>query len=191
MELIDQIFGWFSNMEGDQMMSLGSAVFAAGSALFSWRMMQRQEKREATSLKLAHDSDIIRWSDEVIGMLADAHEMLCEKGISYPDADFGQRRSAARAHLSALIDRGRLFFPNRASKSGHGKEKEAGFQGHRQPALDALVDAYGLLDKAGFTPGPDAPSCDALTRCRRAFIAEVFKVVDPVRRGMTLKEIAS
>ena len=191
MDLVNQIGGWFTSMGPDQMMGAGSAIVAFISAAFSWRTMRRQERREATSLKLAHDSDIIRWSDAVILELAEAHEMLCEKGVSYPDGDFPQRRSAARARISALIDRGRLFFPNTVDKGGHGAEKELAYQGHRQPALEALVRAHDALNAAGLAPGPDKAALEAMTIQRRAFITEVFKAVDPVRRGMTLKELSA
>jgi hypothetical protein len=191
MDIIDSIWKSLTGMSGDTMMGAGSAVVAVVSAFFSWRASRRAERRDGANLKLAHDSDIIRWSDEVILLLARTHEMLCEKGVSYPDQDFPRKRSEAKAHLSALIDRGRLFFPNRKAASGHGAEKEAGFQGHRQKALQELVAAYDLLAACGAGPGPDMDSCAKLMTHRRAFIAEVFKAVDPERRGMTLKELSA
>ena len=93
-----------------------------------------------------------------------------------------------RAQLSALIDRGRLFFPNRAD-GNYGLDKEAGFQGRRHPALDVLVEAYSQIDKSGAPPGPDREVSDQLTVSRRKFMAEVFKSVDPVRRGEKMKEL--
>ena len=138
-------------------------------------MMRRQDKRSAASLRLAHDNDIIRWSDEAIIALAEAHEMLCEKGIAFPDAEFLQKRSACRARISAIIDRGRLFFPNLDLGDDHGADKEAGYKGHRQPALEALVSAYRLLGQAGLQAGPDKEASDKLMAIRRGFVAEVFK----------------
>lgn len=190
MGMVDDLRGWIGGFGVEQWMAVASAVIAFASFLFNWRLVSRQERREAANLKLAHDSDIIRWSDEVIAVLADANEMLCEKGESYPDAEFRIHRSATRARVSALIDRGRLFFPNLKSKVGHGADKEAGYQGHRQPVLDALVGAYDLLDKAASQPGPDLESAAALRVMRRQFVAEVFKAVDPERRGVTLKELS-
>ena len=179
---------FFSRFGVEQWLALMSAVLAISSFLLNLRLVSRQEKRNATNLKLAHDSDIISWSDDVIGLLADAQEALAEKGVSYGDAEFAARRSAARARLSALIDRGRLFFPNRADAT-HGADKEVGYQGHRQPVLDVLVEAYATLDKSGNGPGPDRQAGEALRKQRRLFVAEVFKTVDPVRRGETLKEL--
>jgi hypothetical protein len=144
---------FFAKFGIEQWLALISAVLAISSFFLNMRLVARQEKRNATNLKLAHDSDIIGWSDDVIGALANAQEMLAEKGVSYGEAEFASRRSAARASLSALIDRGRLFFPNRADAT-HGADKEAGYQGHRQPVLDVLVQAYTTIDKSGGSPGP-------------------------------------
>ena len=181
---------FFAKFGVEQWLALTSAVLAISSFILNLRLVARQEKRNATNLKLAHDSDIIGWSDNVIEALASAQEMLAEKGVSYGEAEFPARRSAARAQISALIDRGRLFFPNRADAT-HGAEKEAGYQGRRQPVLDVLVEAYTTIDKSGGTPGPDRAAGEALLKQRRLFVAEVFKTVDPVRRGETIKELAA
>ena len=172
---------FFAKFGVEQWLALTSAVLAISSFILNLRLVARQEKRNATNLKLAHDSDIIGWSDDVIAALANAQEML---------AEIPTRRSAARASLSALIDRGRLFFPNRAD-GAHGADKEAGYQGRRQPVLDVLVEAYATVDKAGGVSGPDRASGEVLLKQRRLFVAEVFKTVDPVRRGETIKELAA
>jgi hypothetical protein len=181
---------FFAKFGVEQWLALMSALLAVSSFVLNLRLVGRQEKRNATNLKLAHDSDIIGWSDDVIAALANAQEMLAEKGVSYGEAEFPARRSAARANLSALIDRGRLFFPNRADDT-HGADKEVGYQGHRQPVLEVLVQAYATVDRAGGTSGPDRAAGDALLKQRRLFVAEVFKTVDPIRRGETIKELAA
>lgn len=181
---------FFARFGVEQWLALMSAVLAVSSFVLNLRLVARQERRNATNLKLAHDSDIIGWSDDVIAALADAQEMLAEKGVSYGEAEFPARRSASRAQISALIDRGRLFFPNRADAT-HGADKEAGYQGRRQPVLDVLVEAYTTIDKSGGIPGPDRAAGEALMKQRRLFVAEVFKTVDPVRRGETIKELAA
>jgi hypothetical protein len=181
---------FFETLGIEHWLAIGSAVLALASFILNMRLVNRQEKRDAIAMKLAHDSDIIRWADEVIALLAAAQEMVAEKGVSFGEAEFPSRRSSVRAHLSALIDRGRLFFPNRED-GDYGKEKEAGFQGRRHPALDALVDAYAQLDRSGSSPGPDREAIAAITVLRRKFMAEVFQAVDPVRRGEKVKELTS
>ena len=179
---------FFESLGIEHWLAIGSAVLALASFILNMRLVNKQERRNAVAMKMAHDSDIIRWSDEVISLLAASQEMVAEKGVSYGEVEFASRRSAVRAQLSALIDRGRLFFPNREDDD-HGKEKEAGFRGHRHPALDVLVAAYATIDKSGYSPGPDRDAIAALTTQRRTFMAEVFQAVDPVRRGEKLKEV--
>ncbi len=170
-------------------MGIASAVVALLSFLFNWRLVSRQEKRAMASFKMAHDTDVIRWSDEVILTLSEINEALCEKGVAYSESDFRQMRMQFRGRLSALIDRGRLFFPN-VAEGDKGKNKETGFQGARQPALDVLVKAYELLGRAGQHPGPDRAAADELTPLRRRFVSEIFMAVDPERRGSAVKENA-
>lgn len=181
---------FFETLGIEHWLAIGSAVLALASFILNLRLVARQEKRNAVAMKLAHDSDIIRWADEVIALLAAAQEMVAEKGVSFGDAEFPARRSSVRAQLSALIDRGRLFFPNRED-GDYGKDKEAGYQGRRHPALDILVDAYAHINDSGASPGPDRDAIAALTSVRRKFLAEVFQAVDPVRRGEKVKELTS
>lgn len=189
MDAFELIRDWISDFGPEQWMAAGSAIVALLSFLFNWRLVSRQEKRAMASFKMAHDTDVIRWSDEVILTLAEINEALCEKGVAYSDGDFRQMRMQFRAKLSAHIDRGRLFFPNIA-EGEKGKDKETGFQGSRQPALDVLVEAYTLLGAAGGHPGPDTESVQKLTPLRRRFVSEIFKAVDPERRGSAVRENA-
>lgn len=188
--MFDSIGAWIAGFGPDQWMAAASAVIALLSFLFNWRVVSRQDKRNAANLRMAHDSDIIRWSDQVIATLAEAEELLREKGASIDEASFPARRSAARAQISALIDRGRLFFPNLHLGDKHGLEKEEGYQGHRQPALEILVAAHRLLGTAGTAHGADETAAKELSVIRRGFVAEVFKAIDPVRRGVRLKELS-
>jgi len=125
---------FFESFGIEQWLTLVSAGLAIFSFFLNLHLVARQEKRNRVSMKMAHDSDVIGWSDEVVTLLAYAQEMLVEKGVSYNDADFRARRSDVRARLSALIDRGRLFFPNR-KHGDYGMDKEPGFQGRRHKAL--------------------------------------------------------
>lgn len=179
---------FLSHLGLESVLGILSALIAVSSFVLNLRLVGRQEKRNAVNLKLAYDSDVLGWADEVLILLAQTIEMTAEKGVSYGDAEFPARRSAARAHLSALIDRGRIYFPNRTN-TDHGAEKEMGFQGHRQVVLDVLVDAYAVLDKAGASSGPDTDASAKLRSQNRLFVAEIFKTVDPVRRGATVKEL--
>jgi hypothetical protein len=181
---------FFENFGIEQWLAVISALIAVASFILNMRLVSRQEKRNAVAMKMAHDSDVISWSSDVVALIAATQEVLVEKGVSYGESEFPMRRSTARAQLSALIDRGRLFFPNRPD-GDYGMDKPAGFRGRRHRALDVLVKGYDLLDKAGASPGPDRTVANALNDIRRDFMAEIFNAVDPVRRGEKIKELTA
>lgn len=178
-----------------------SAVVAVASFLANWRIVSRQSRMQAENLRLAHDSDVIAWFHETVNELSDAQETLREAGRSFPAEDFEARRSRARTRISAMLDRGRLFFPNVDRGDGHGAQREAGYQGYRQPCLDHLYACYRLVSDWP-APLPVAAMSDAQTQekserisqlvtARRAFVSEVFKAIDPRRRGQVLQEFSS
>ena len=123
---------FFAKFGVEQWLALMSAVLAISSFFLNLRLVARQERRNAANLKLAHDSDIIGWSDNVIEALASAQEMLAEKGVSYGETEFPSRRSSARAQISALIDRGR------ACGRGSGGPSRIGAWIHRKQANPAV-----------------------------------------------------
>lgn len=57
---------------------------------------------------------------------------------------------------------------------------------------DIFVEAYRIIDASGAGRGPDKTAVEALLlKQRRLFVAEVFKTIDPVRRGEIIKELAA
>ena len=177
-----------------------SALIAVMSFLFNWRVVSRQSKMQAENLRMAHDSDVIKWFHETVDVLSDAQEVLREAGKSYPVSEFSVKRSRVRTRISAMLDRGRLFFPNHDLGDGHGAEQEAGYQGHRQHALEMLFQCYRIVTDWEQPIPFDHMTEDQraakkarivkLVEARREFVSEVFKSVDPRRRGNLLKELA-
>ena len=175
-----------------------SALIAVASFLANWRIVARQAKMQAADLRMAHDSDVIAWFHETVDVLADSQEVLREGGKSFPVDEFAVRQSRVRTRISAMLDRGRLFFPNLDTGDGHGKDREAGYQGHRQQALEELFNCYRCVsDWPQPIPHPIMTEEQigekkerllVLVNARRAFVSEVFKAIDPRRRGQLLRE---
>lgn len=176
-----------------------SAIIAVASFAANWRVVSRQSRMQAENLRMAHDSDVIAWFHDAVDVLADAQEALREAGKSYQVEEFPVRQSRARTRISAMLDRGRLFFPNLDRGDGHGGDREAGYQGYRQPALDSLYACYRVVSDWP-TPMPHVVMTDEqkqekkdrlkqLVDARRVLVSEVFKAVDPRRRGKLLEEL--
>ena len=199
---MDNVLDWeelLHRLRRADWVAMVSALIAVTSFLANWRVVSRQSKMQAADLQMAHDSDVIAWFHETVDVLADAQETLREAGKSSPVEEFDIKRSRSRTRISAMLDRGRLFFPNLDQGDGHGQEREAGYQGYRQPALDALYACYRVVSDWP-TPLPDAIMTEeqkhekkqrlkGLVDARRVLVSEVFKAIDPRRRGRLLEEL--
>jgi hypothetical protein len=96
---------------------------------------------------------------------------------------------ALRHRLSALIDCGRLFFPNHAPDK-KGADNPVAYQGFRQRILSRLVAAYNVISKFEQLKS-DEHRLERLSRLndlRRMFVSEAQLALDP-RRFIALKEM--
>jgi hypothetical protein len=171
----------------EQWVALASAFLALASFGFNWAVVRRQTAMQFEALRTAHDSDLIGWADEVIETLAEAQKLCRDRGKLVGEEEFLRQRSALRTRISALLDRGRLFFPNQPIDVENGAP-EAAYQGKRQPALDAIFAAYRVLSDVGRDGAPEEPVM-AIVAQRRVFVSEIFNAVDPRRRQATITEL--
>ena len=173
---------FFTGLQFTDWLAFGSALAAILSFLLNRATVKRQERMQFEALRAARDTDLIGWADEVIERLSDAQRLCRDMDDGLVSGDgFLQARSETRTRLSALLDRGRLFFPNTQAEEEQGKA--AAFQGKRQKALNAIFAAYRIvsdLSREGGSPPRDAVL--ALVEEKRLFVSEVFLHIDPRRR---------
>ena len=167
---IEEIIGFF-NAHRETVVAVVSAIIALFGALLSGRETRKQRKLMTETLRQRLDGASINWGDEAIEALADAEGLTHQDMSANAKAD----RIQIAQRLSALADRGRLFFPNH-EEGGKGAEKEAAFRGSRPPILDALVLAHLEIVSMG-----DGDKIDAefLRRCRRLVVSELQDHLDP------------
>lgn len=189
-----------SALNFDQLVNLAAAVGQVMAAILAviallisistsrsqQRLAERISREELAMLfeqvKNQRDSDIIRWSEACVHILAEIQGFVALPSAS----DRVERRHQLLARLSALIDHGRLFFPNH-QPDGKGAEKPAAYQGYRQKILTVLVSAYNLLDCVK-TPADGERVITKLIELRRSFISEAQLAIDP-RRFIAWKEM--
>ena len=175
---------------GETWVAAISALLALASLVLTWIVVRKQTQLQFESLKAQMDSEVVAWVQEAIDLVSQAHALACGRGVQYPADEF-RRLAFETAHkLSSAADRGRLFFPNEAPDA-HGQDKEAAFQGFRQPILDAVIFAHGQLERlAPDGPGPDQEAATFLNKCRRLLVSEAQNAIDPRRRGQMLKRLS-
>lgn len=189
----------------------GAAVFALIALVMSVRTSRAQtetserlaREQAASNERLARDhqallfeqvrsqrdSDILRWTEQVIDSLAETDSFIAEQaGRPFDDlAVARQRRLLSR--LSALIDHGRMYFPNQAPDK-QGVDKPVAYQGFRQRILSVLVFAYDALAQSHAIADVEKSraQCEKLLDLRRMFVSEAQVAIDP-RRFIALKEM--
>ncbi|MEO9969671.1 MAG: hypothetical protein ABJG15_07555 [Hyphomonadaceae bacterium] len=175
----------FANAHRETAVAVLSALVALCGAFLASRETRKQRSLMEETLRQRLDGASIRWGDEAIEALA-AAESLEHHEIH---ADAKADRILAAQRLSALADRGRLFFPNYVG-ANKGDLKEAAFRGSRPPILDALIFAH--FELVSVKDG-DKIDVDFLRRCRRLVVSELQDHLDPrhwdsvIERGATKK----
>jgi hypothetical protein len=140
-------------------------------------------------VRMQRDSDILAWTRECVQVLADCEAFFESCSPAGLTADSREQLRALRHRLSALIDCGRMFFPNHAPDK-KGADNPAAYQGFRQRILSRLVSAYSVVAKFERLKS-DEHRLERLARLnalRRMFVSEAQLAIDP-RRFIALKEM--
>jgi len=178
MNLIEIVESWGVN----EWVAVGSAALALLSFLFNWVVVSRQTELQSETLKSEIDRDVLAWANEAIDALSEGVWLARAHASAQNRAALAEPIAKLSWRLSALADRGRMFFPNLAPDK-HGHDKPGAFQGYRPPVLDAVL--FGLYQVEQLTPV--TPSTEAamkfLQDCRRLMVSEVQFAIDPRRRG--------
>lgn len=133
-------------------------------------------------VSIQRDSDILRWTEQVIDILSDADSFVAELGTLAFDDLAEARRRRLLSRLSALIDHGRMYFPNERPEA-KGAGNPLAYRGHRQAILDALVFSYEALKEAPLVKSaPEATElCAKILGFRRQFVSEAQAAINPHR----------
>jgi len=151
-----------------------SAMVALMSAVLARNETRKQRNLMRETLRQRLDEGSLQWGDEAINALAEAEGVA---GLTRTTT-FGENRMRVAQELSALADRGRMFFPN-IVEGKKGSEKEAAFRGSRPPILEALIFAH--MELKGINP-PHEGNPDFINRCRRLVVSELQSHLDPDQR---------
>jgi len=167
-----------------------SAVIAVASLALNWLIVRRQTELQFETLKVEMDAEVFAWSHEAIDAVSQGVALTRSAHLHEPD-EFQRLAIACEHKLSALADRGRLFFPNE-NPHLHGVQNEGAFQGIRPPILDAIVFACCQMAQIAAQAGGQSfePTAEFLIKCRRLLVSEAQNAVDPRRRGAMLKRLA-
>jgi hypothetical protein len=190
--------------DGIEMLSAGATALGAFVALFSaWdarrsankqiRETERQQEETRRQAKVAveqlvssHGLVIRQWSDDVIETIGRSITLCHCHENNLSNLEFVRERSQVVQRLSALLDKGRLLFPNE-DHDQYGTHKPKAFRGIRQAVLDDVADTHDATEGMKFED-PEFHLRD-LIEARRQFVSEIQECIDPRSQQKRLREL--
>ena len=150
------------------------ALTQAGLAIAVFQFSHRQKLMDRGTQRIIR---VHEWGNECIDALAEAGQFcLLRKTDFEHERAYSIRKSELLHKLSALIDRGRLFYTN-VDKCQFGLEKFPARRGYRPEILDPVVAAYrSVLEMNGTA---NHASFQRLYRWRGRFVTLLQYEVDP------------
>lgn len=178
---------WLGFLQGhlETFIAVGSAVIAAIGALFSVAETRRQRKIQLADLRQHIDATSVNWGNEAIDTLAEAEALASLDHVGDLNR-FQADCLKIASRLSALADRGRLFFPNLQPDTIKA-EKESAYRGSRPPILDALIFACFEMRELGKGGKGLHASAQYLDQCRRLVVSELQAHLDPRHRDKIIE----
>lgn len=191
--------------DGLEYVSAAATALSALIAFFSaWdarrsarRQVQETEKQQEETRRQArvaveqlistHGLGVREWSDDVIETVGRSITLCFCVENGFSEQEFVRERSNVVQRLSALIDRGRLLFPN-LDHDQYGTHKPAAFRGIRQAVLDHVADAHNATADTQFDD-PQLYLRD-LIEARREFVSEIQQNLDPRAQQQRLRQLA-
>ncbi len=155
----------------------------------SHALAKEQSRLLFEQVRMQRDSDILGWTHECVHVLAQCEAFFDRATPATLTPETRDHLRTLRHRLSALIDCGRMFFPNQAPDK-KGAENPAAYQGFRQRILSRLVAAYNVVAKFEGLKSNEhrLERLARLNELRRMFVSEAQLAIDP-RRFIALKEM--
>lgn len=171
-----------------------AAIVAVGFSLFAHFSAEKSRKRadalEKKNAELAeHQNRLahVAWSDayfrEITAWACQVSTAISQ-AIHIVDEPSKARRQDTLITLSACVDMGRWYFPNRHHDQ-RGTHKEPAYRGIRQEVLDWIVEAYNICERPDGYPHPRT----ALVRCQRNFVSFIQEFLDPRSREQAIERV--
>jgi hypothetical protein len=180
---------WIKSLTPSDLVAIGSALIALVSFVFNWVVVGRQTALQSESLKAQMDADVLAWGGDSMDALTKAQWLARNRGGTLSSEEFRRERNLVLASVSGLIDKGRLFFPNRITKTT-ARHKARAFRGGRPFVLNPLVFACHALERLDYDINePDAEAATFFMGCRREFVSELQHHLDPRRRAEELRRL--
>lgn len=154
-------------------------AIAGTQALIALALVGLTWKHHSTQMRTQRALKVHEWGNECIDILAEADHFCILTTKVCGDAAYEGRRIELLRRLSALIDRGRMFFENEGRRH-YGQHKLPAYRGFRPKILDPLVAAYLAVETlVTRAKSSDSERKERLVDWRRYFVSVLQVEVNP------------
>ena len=154
-------------------------AIAVTQALIALALFVLTRTIHATQMRTQRASSVHEWGVACIDVLAEADRLLLVDSSAKADSICTDKRHQLLHRLSALTDRGRMFFEN-SHRESFGQDRLPAYRGLRPKILDPLVAANRALEQFQDPSGlPDAETHARLREWRRYFVSLLQVEVNP------------
>ena len=137
-----------------------------------------QEERKRVDRSLQRAIRIHHWGNDCIVAFTEAQQLCQFRKSDFPDErTYTIRRRDLLARISALIEKGRLFFKNTHREMDDGTDKYPARRGHRPEILDPLMFAFHRVDE--LDGSADEGKSDRLGKWKSLFVSLLQYEVEP------------
>jgi hypothetical protein len=158
--------------------ALVTAILATFLSVITYRLSFRMARNDLLF-------EVRAWGDEVVDLLSRAF-LLCELNPAKSPAEFFEIRHELIHESSALLDRGRFFFPN-VYKEQFGTNKPEAFRGIRPQILDLMKLVYELTRSIDYS----AEGTNINGELRKAFIEVKRYFISIIQRAVDFRTVPS
>ncbi|HYD87662.1 MAG TPA: hypothetical protein VEA80_09320 [Vitreimonas sp.] len=189
---------FFAGLSSGDLITLGLFVLSVFFGFLSWisraalaRVRRERDaaeemrKLERNQMRAAVLAELLVWARMSNEAMAEANVVFRNKAPGQPiDATAA---ADLMARLSALVDTGRLYFPNHSGDLDWPsfRDRPSAMKGFRDPILDTLMLAHEeLRHAANIDDNGAAEASNNIFSARRTFISELQDWVDPNSLGL-------
>lgn len=156
-----------------------TAVISLLLALFSIIYTVRSNTKKY-ELSVSYRNDVLAWYSQVIDVLSSFIHIA--NIIEHNDI----KKIELQASLSALIEKGRFFYPNINKNDEHGNYKFNAFKGHKNITLEFLTYFYYTMSQNNIEKYEKH-----LIYLYKGFTSSVFDNLDPVNHNKKILQYTS
>jgi type II secretory pathway pseudopilin PulG len=180
--------------EEARLLTILVSVIAAAIALYEAKRARASalEERQLQILTYRREylKDLRSWAERVLQLIGEAVFACDLDPKRQANPSFFELRHKIARDLSVLLDQGRWFLPNEKADE-HGVEKPGAYRGLRPEALNAVAEAFNLVDQMSYTDqAVNKAKREGLVEAKRNFTSEVQHALDPRARNAEMEALA-